>query len=254
VLLRSGTDGRGKRVARAASTTRRFLLAADVVNPPRNGETMLSRVGDHRDTEVGDNLVSRLERAAVVGVPVEELVFAEGGGEAACRLSIGAVAADVCQVRSAQLLGRNESRQFVRDAFVESGLMSGALRCCVPSRSFESYELTDCSSLKHLSSRSVRYPVFGLLAGRHPDAQAGWYPARCPAWSRAAFGGAAQGQVRAGRMMAPMIHRIGRKIPKMNNQPCRFLRVITPSVTSRATYKSPSPQYMCSSYVSVEVT
>jgi hypothetical protein len=40
---------------------------------------MLSRVGDHRDTEVGDNLVSRLERAAVVGVPVEELVFAEGG-------------------------------------------------------------------------------------------------------------------------------------------------------------------------------
>ena len=35
-------------------------------------------------------------------------------------------------------------------------------------------------------------------------------------------------------MMAPMIQKIGRKIPKTNIQPWPFLRVITPSEMSKA--------------------
>jgi len=40
-------------------------------------------------------------------------------------------------------------------------------------------------------------------------------------------------------MKAPMIQRIGKKIPKKNIHPCRFLSVITPSVTARSRCKIP---------------
>jgi hypothetical protein len=42
-------------------------------------------------------------------------------------------------------------------------------------------------------------------------------------------------------MMAPMIHKNGKKIPKKNIHPCPFRSVITPSVISRTTYKIPPP-------------
>ena len=45
----------------------------------------------------------------------------------------------------------------------------------------------------------------------------------------------------AGRMNAPKIQRIGKNIPKKNSHPCRFLSVITPSVTISTRYKIAAP-------------
>jgi hypothetical protein len=42
-----------------------------------------------------------------------------------------------------------------------------------------------------------------------------------------------------GRMTAPMIQKIGTKMPKKNIHPCPFLSVITPRVTSKARYSKP---------------
>jgi len=42
-------------------------------------------------------------------------------------------------------------------------------------------------------------------------------------------------------MKAPKIHRIGKKIPKKNIQPCRFRSVMSPSVNTRTKYKSAAP-------------
>jgi hypothetical protein len=40
-------------------------------------------------------------------------------------------------------------------------------------------------------------------------------------------------------MIAPMIQRNGRKMPKKNSHPCPFLSVITPSVIRSTTYRRP---------------
>jgi hypothetical protein len=40
-------------------------------------------------------------------------------------------------------------------------------------------------------------------------------------------------------MTAPMIQKIGRKIPKKNIHPCPFLSVITPRVMSKTRYSRP---------------
>ena len=42
-------------------------------------------------------------------------------------------------------------------------------------------------------------------------------------------------------MKAPKIQRIGKKIPKKNIHPCRFLSVISPSVNATMKYKIPPP-------------
>jgi hypothetical protein len=44
-----------------------------------------------------------------------------------------------------------------------------------------------------------------------------------------------------GLMKAPMIHRIGKKIPKKNIHPWPFLSVITPSVTAIKKYRNAAP-------------
>jgi hypothetical protein len=57
----------------------------------------------------------------------------------------------------------------------------------------------------------------------------------------------AQAYWRGGRMIAPMSQSSGKKIPKKNIQPCPFLNVMTPSVTSRTTYRRapiPIPHHM----------
>jgi hypothetical protein len=96
------------------------------MHPTGYAEATLSGVRDDRDAEVGDDLVAGLEGAPVVGVPVEELVLAEGGGTAGRGLAIGAVAADVGQVGAAKLLWRHDRPELVRDPLVELRVAPGA--------------------------------------------------------------------------------------------------------------------------------
>jgi hypothetical protein len=55
-------------------------------------------------------------------------------------------------------------------------------------------------------------------------------------------------------MNAPKIHRIGKKIPKKNIQPCPFRSVLRPSHTKRMNQSSapkPIPHYMVASSASL---
>ena len=54
-------------------------------------------------------------------------------------------------------------------------------------------------------------------------------------------------------MIAPMIQKMGRKMPRMNMTQCPFLRVMTPRLMSSTKYKMASPMYISPPIVAVSV-